>query len=162
MYLLRNVDDNLDVNFVDNYGNSALHYAVWRRRDDKTLLHKACERSNVIEARKLVSRCFQLIDVQNNAGDTPLHIACRNGHSKTVETLMLAGANETITNDRRHTPLQLAKSRGYITLLRLLDRASLQELIARRSRLKKLRNSYLVMLTLLPTLRSRQTDEQEL
>ena len=53
------------------------------------------------------------MNVQDNYGDTPLHWACSNGHSDIVETLMLAGADETITNDDGETPAQVAESVGH-------------------------------------------------
>ena len=40
-----------------------------------------------------------ILNVQNNDGNTPLHIACDDGNSDTVEALMCAGVKETITND---------------------------------------------------------------
>ena len=38
---------------------------------------------------------------------------------------MLAGADETITNDRRLTPAQVAESERHSKLLKLLDRENL-------------------------------------
>ena len=137
MYLLCEVSD-LDVNIADSYGNTALHLAVWRSKGrGYTQLHKACGRADVTEVLSLVYVRGHKINVQDNIGDTPLHLACSNGHSDIVETLMLAGADETITNDEGKTPAQMAESAGHSELLKLLDRDSLwQVMLGRRNKLK--------------------------
>ena len=139
MYLLCEVSD-LDVNIANSYGNIALHLAVWCSKGYKgyTQLHEACRyRGNVTEVLSLVYVRGHKINVQNNNGDTPLHLACYNSHSDIVETLMLAGADETITNDKGKTPAQWAESEGHSELLKLLDRDSLwQVMLGRRNKLK--------------------------
>ena len=141
MYLLCEVSD-LNVNVADYDGNTALHYAVWCSKDINTLLHKASgdmysddNRGDVSEVLRLVNEKGHKINVQDNNGNTPLHNACYNGHSDVVETLMLAGADETITNDLQITPAQVAWGRGHNKLLKLLDRDSLwQVLLDRRNK----------------------------
>ena len=142
MYLLCEVSD-LDVNIADRYdGNTALHLAVWCSKglgySGNTQLHEACRyRDDVTEVLSLVYVRGHKINVQNNDGDTPLHIACSFGHSDIVETLMLAGADETITNNEGKTPAQVAESKGRSELLKLLDRDSLwQVMLGRRNKLK--------------------------
>ena len=136
MYLLCEVSD-LDVNIAYRYGgNTALHLAVWCSKDrGYTQLHKACRyRGDVTEVLSLVYVRGHKINVQDNNGDTPLHLACLYGLSDIVKTLMLAGAEETITNDFRKTPAQVAESAGHSELLKLLDRDSLwQVMLGRRS-----------------------------
>ena len=129
--------NNLDVNIADRYnGNTALHYAVWYRKDSGyTQLHWACGyRGDVTEVLRLVYVRGLTINVQDNDGNTPLHIACSNRHSDIVETLMLAGADETITNDDGKTPAQMAE--GYSYLLKLLDRVGLRQVVMLRRRNK--------------------------
>lgn len=65
------------------------------------------------------------VNIQNNSGDTPLHKACEHGHSNIVETLMLVGADETISNDDGETPAQVAACMEHGKLLQLLTRDSL-------------------------------------
>ena len=127
MYLLREVSC-LNVNIVNIKGNTALHLAVWCSKDDGyTKLHKACDfKSDAFEMLKLVYVYGHKINVQNNFGNTPLHLACYNGHSDIVEALMLAGADETITNDDGKTALQLAEQKGHSAVRKLLSRDSLQ------------------------------------
>ena len=120
MYLLCKVSD-LDVNFVDRYGNTALHYVVWCSKDDNAMLHWACIRGDVTEVLRLVFLGGHKINAQDPTGNTPLHLACYNGHSDIVETLMLAGADETITNDLGETPARMAGSGWHSELLKLLD-----------------------------------------
>ena len=138
MYLLCEVSD-LDVNIANKRnGNTALHLAVWRSKGyGDTQLHKACNIGDVTEVLSLVYVRGHKINVQANTGNTPLHFACFNNHSDIVETLMLAGADETITNDRGKTPAQVAVSAGHSKLLELLDRDSLwQGILWRRYKLK--------------------------
>ena len=144
MYLLCEVSD-LNINIADSDGNTALHLAVWCNEDrGYTQLHEACGgmfgeyRGDVTEVRRLVYARGHKINVQDNDGNTSLHYACRNGYSDIVETLMLAGADETITNDEGETPAQVAVSRRYSKLLKFLDRVSLQQVMLRRNKLKQL------------------------
>ena len=67
-------------------------------------------KGDVSEVSRLVYECGDNINAQDNDGQTPLHWACLYGHRDIVETLMLAGADETITDDDRQTPAQLAES----------------------------------------------------
>ncbi len=146
-YLLCEIND-LDVNITDSVGNTALHYAVWCSRVDFTQLNEACEDGDVTEVRRLVYARSHEINLQNNSGDTPLHRACKNGYGNIVEALMLAGANETITNDEWETPAQVAVNEGHSELLALLDRDSLWQLIIWRRQKLKLSIVLLVMLAM--------------
>ena len=62
-----------------------------------------------------------MTNVQDNVGRTPLHWACYFDHGDIVKTLMIAGADETITDLNWLTPVQLAKTKGHIKLLNMLD-----------------------------------------
>ena len=133
MYLLREVS-NLDVNIADNAGNTALHLAVWRSKDNYTDLLEACRVNDVTEVVILVLKESQKINVQDNDGNTPLHIACSYGHIDIVQILMLTEADETITNDKGETPEQVAESEGHSELLELLDRVSLWKVMQKNKR----------------------------
>ena len=145
-YLLCEVSD-LDVNIADSEGNTAMHLAVWCSEDDRTQLHEACIMGDVTEVRRLVYVNGHEINVQDNVGDTPLHRACRSGYSDIVEILMLAGADETITNDRGQTPAQLAVWIRRSELLKLLDRDSLWQVMLKRQNKSTLSLVVLMMLT---------------
>ena len=128
-YLLTN-NNSLDVNISDLKDNTALHYVVWCSENDLTPLHKICDYYSSIEkVIKLLYTQNHKINSQNNYGNTPLHMACHNGHSEIVKTLMLAGADETITNDDGKTCKQVAEIEKHSELLELLDRDSLQNLL---------------------------------
>ena len=63
-------------------------------------------------------------------------------------TLMLAGAYETITNDKGRTPAQEAKRWGYSKLLNLLDRESILQVMQWRKKKLNFSLVLLIMLTL--------------
>ena len=136
MYLLREVS-NLDVNIADNAGNIALHLAVWCCKDNYTQLHEACRVDNEKKVSNLVYVEGHNINVQDNGGNTPLHIACLYGHTEIVKILMIALADETITNDKRETPAQVAESEGHSELRELLDKFSLWKVVQKNYRVKR-------------------------
>ena len=142
MYLLKEVS-GLDVNATGNHGHIALHYAVLSSKyDGLTQLHEACMKGDEAEVLRLVITCDHLINVQDNIDYTPLHWACYFGHSDIMKTLMLVGADETITDFNRQTPAQVAKTRGHFNLLQLLDKVNLWNnmQIIRRNNLPFLNN----------------------
>ena len=78
--------------------------------------------------RKLVLRGHN-INAQDNVGDTPLHFACFYGHRDIVTTMILAGADTKITNDKGETPAHVAERRKHNELLHLLDRDNLWQMM---------------------------------
>ena len=105
--------------------NTAIHLAVWCSRDNNTQLHSACDISvggDVAEVLRLVYVSGHQVNVQDNVGDTLLHKACECGYSDIVEILMLAGADETIINNRGGNSSPVSRKKGLIKLLTLLNR----------------------------------------
>ena len=102
--------------------NTSLHYAIWHQRNDFTDLHSACGRGDENEVSRLIYNKGVVINVQDNEGNTPLHIACKKIHSDIAVFLMMSNADETITNDKTKTPKDICKS---LTLKLKLDRHQL-------------------------------------
>ena len=124
---------NQNVNIIDNRRNSALHYTIWCNSDNGlTSLHRACLFGLQREVSQLIYVNDASVNVQNNEGDTPLHLACLHGYSDIVEIVMMAGANETIANDNMLTAADLAKRKGHTNLLDLLNRDKLLDIINKR------------------------------
>ena len=135
LFLLRE-SDHLCTNIADANGNTALHYAIWcGESGGDSKLHMVCYSGQVQAATacQLAMTCSQNdINNQNNYGDTPLHVACRRGDEDVVMMLMLMGADETITNDWKQTPYQLAKTIGHDHLFDMLDRVIIQQVMFKR------------------------------
>ena len=147
MYLLSKVS-NLDVNIASRRGDTAMHYVLSCSKDNgHTQLHKACMKGDKTEVMKFLSVKGHMINVLDNAGYTSLHYACHLGYSDIVKTLMLAGADETITDMKWQTPAQLAKKKGHRELIKLLDRVTLLKEM-QTNNFNKLSVCFLIMLTL--------------
>ncbi|KAK8861213.1 hypothetical protein IAR55_002032 [Kwoniella newhampshirensis] len=90
-----------DINVTDGLGNTALHYAI---------IHAS---TNVLETILCHETCD--VDLRNRLqGDTPLHIAVRNGWEEheglrlyLVESLLEAGADTSIKNRYNQRPIDL-------------------------------------------------------
>ena len=57
---------------------------------------------------------------ETKARDTPLHLACRQGHEAVARVLLEKGAPAEVTNDAGETPLSLAELNGNETLASLV------------------------------------------
>ena len=124
------------------------HWAVSGNKDKElTQLHKACLENDETKVLRLVCTNEHEINVQDNADYTALHWACYFGYSDIVKSLMLAGADEQITNMSKETPAQVAKKRGHNELLKFLDKVSLLEAL-QRTKLNKLLATFLTILTI--------------
>ena len=77
--------------------------------DEKTALH--LHQGNVGPVKMLLE--FEAeVNVQDNSGDTPLHIAARNGRTAVVEVLLKNGASTSIVNKKNQTALDTAAVHG--------------------------------------------------
>ena len=124
-YLISEANE-LDINFAKKKKlNTALHYFIWSTTRNRTQLHEACQERDIKKVIELVNNMNHDINAQDNSGLTPLHTACYSGFSDVVQVLMMAGANETITDDYNRTPAQLDVKSGHKEMLELLDRVSL-------------------------------------
>ncbi|XP_063221674.1 uncharacterized protein LOC134530611 [Bacillus rossius redtenbacheri] len=93
----------------DSDGNVELHYAV--TEENVNLVRRQCM---VICARKLS------VDLKNDDGETPLHLAVRSGHKQITQILLNHGADPCVKNSSGNTALHLAVLAGSGGSLRAL------------------------------------------
>lgn len=75
------------------------------------------------EACRMLLEAGAEVDMQNSYGNTPLHIACLNGHQAICQQLFAFQSNLESTNYRGQTPLHIAaaSTHGVDCLMFLLD-----------------------------------------
>ena len=138
-FLLREVD-NVGINTLDFYDNTALHYVIWCRQKDMTPLHLVSgffADENKIGG--LLQQFYNDINAQDNNGDTPLHRVCQWGNISVLRILMASEADETITNDDGETPAQSAVTWGHPELVEQLDRNIIVNVYERLRKFRPLR-----------------------
>ena len=126
-----------DINFVDNYGYTALHEAASRgyikivqlllskgalitaTNARGTPLHLAASYGYPRTVELLLSKGAS-IEAVDSGNYTPLHRAAFNGHTSTVELLLIKGASIEAVNKHNDTPLHLAAFSGYPSTVELL------------------------------------------
>lgn len=72
--------------------------------------------------KEILSRRPELVDVKDVDGRTPMHEACTHGDTKTVRALLKAGADATVRDRNRQTPLDRAESHRQHAVTRLLKK----------------------------------------
>src|SRR5512133_2781700 len=91
------VDKGSDLSAQDNLGNSALHWAVYR---------KSYELAGSLMAQGVP------LDIQDSAGKTPLHHAVLLRDAKMVQMLLKAGAKSDVADTQGQAPRQAAEKSG--------------------------------------------------
>lgn len=101
---------HVDINAVDNSGNTALHYTI--STESPTRLHEACR---VGDTSWINEPWFVLFDInaRDDDGRTPLHVAAMNGHMHVVRALLAYGADEYLVDDNNMTAADLANKFGF-------------------------------------------------
>lgn len=96
-----------DINDVDIYGNTALHWAAKKGFQDVLL--------QLIQSKAD-------INIQNYEGNTPLHLAVNNNHENCVKAILYSSkfVNVNVINKCENTPLHLAAKWGYLNTVRIL------------------------------------------
>uniref|UniRef100_A0ABD2VUY7 Uncharacterized protein n=1 Tax=Trichogramma kaykai TaxID=54128 RepID=A0ABD2VUY7_9HYME len=132
------MEQTIDLDTRDNLGNSALHYAIHygnvdmveflllkganpnvANNDGMTPLHiiraKRAVRVHLLMKFLRISDHMQQtlqLDAQDKMGNTPLHLAVRDGCFVMIEPLLRRGANPNLTNQEGMTPLHIICKKG--------------------------------------------------
>jgi len=72
------------------------------------------------EAKDALTNFPTAVDAQDEWGQTPLHMACANGHTRTVVVLLHFKANPALANLEGNTPLHWAAVNGKVEAVHLL------------------------------------------
>lgn len=97
--------------------SAAARYALSGADDDIHKLIKRDEGSAVVNAIRANSK---LLNLKNNKGNTPLHLAVAMGRLKIMRNLLALGADLEIRNDQGMSPLGVAVYYGNSTAVKLL------------------------------------------
>lgn len=95
-----------DINQIDRYGRTALHYAS--------------DQGHVSIVQLLLTNGCNINHTCSSESLSPLHLACNKGHTEVVNLLIKAGARVDHTTNTKVTPLHLASSYGHIKVMQLL------------------------------------------
>ncbi|XP_032905305.1 neurogenic locus notch homolog protein 1 [Amblyraja radiata] len=104
------VNCHADVNAVDDFGKSALHWAA---------------AVNNVEATMVLLKNGANKDMQDNKEETPLFLAAREGSYETGKLLLEHFANREITDHMDRLPRDIAQDRMHHDIVRLLDEYNL-------------------------------------
>ncbi|KAI6249410.1 Glycerophosphocholine phosphodiesterase GDE1 [Erysiphe necator] len=103
------VEDNININWQDKAGETALHVAARFGHTDCAKILFNCENQKVDV--ELTEKCFSW---------TPLHVACVDGHLPMVELLIEKGANIKKLDSSGWTAKEHAALRGHMEIARRL------------------------------------------
>jgi ankyrin repeat protein len=117
-----------DFDFKDEEGNTILHQAVLENNIEMVVL--------LLE--KMQDSSKNIIDIQNNQGNTPFHLAVNNNYNQIAQILDKAGADKTIMNDNGEFVEDATKEGNGNTVLHLaVKKNNINEVM---SILKKVKN----------------------
>jgi ankyrin repeat protein len=113
---------NADVKAQAAGGNTSLHLAVTGENVSQDLLRLLLVREDAVNAQNPGRNIVLGVNIANQAGDTPLHIAVRNRLIQIVTELLAHNADVKAQAAGGNTPLHLAVTGGNVSLdlLRLL------------------------------------------
>uniref|UniRef100_A0A3Q0QX00 Neurogenic locus notch homolog protein 1 n=1 Tax=Amphilophus citrinellus TaxID=61819 RepID=A0A3Q0QX00_AMPCI len=104
------INCHADVNAIDDFGKSALHWAA---------------AVNNVEATIVLLKNGANKDMQNNKEETPLFLAAREGSYETAKVLLDHFANREITDHMDRLPRDIAQERMHHDIVRLMDEYNL-------------------------------------
>lgn len=95
----------------------------WMDKEGRTPLILACTRGDLLEmAITLINMGANINSYKPGFhGGTPLHHAAKRGLDKTVTMLLSRGANPLAINDDCKTPLDMARAKGHLTVVRIIE-----------------------------------------
>ena len=67
------------------------------------------------------------VNIKDNNGRTPLHVACLLGHKDAVELLIAKSADISVKDNKEQTALSLAKEQGHEEIVELLRKHGAKE-----------------------------------
>lgn len=101
------------VNATDEHGMTALHYAVLLGCR-LTMLIEAQAAAGSLEIVKIIASDPSSVLLRANAdGNTPLHLAAREGHVEIAQLLVHLLRGHFLPNNKGETPLHLAIREGH-------------------------------------------------
>ncbi|KAJ3688932.1 hypothetical protein LUZ61_018096 [Rhynchospora tenuis] len=95
----------------------------WVDKDRKTPLILACSRSDLRDVAEVLIKLGADVNAYRpgRRAGTPLHHAARKGLERTVRLLLSHGASSFIVNDDCHMPLDLAREKGHVIIVRDIE-----------------------------------------
>ena len=79
-------------------------------------LFKLFRKGKYDDARALLKRPGMSVDVRDKFGNTPLLVACQNGHGRLAKMCVRYGADVNVANNKRNTALHFAVQYGFDAL----------------------------------------------
>ncbi|XP_011030496.1 PREDICTED: putative E3 ubiquitin-protein ligase XBAT34 [Populus euphratica] len=95
----------------------------WIDHEGKTPLIVACLDPQLFNVAKTLVELGANVNAYRpgRRGGTPLHHAAKKGLENTVKLLLSHGANALMTNDDCETPLEVARAKGYVNVVRAIE-----------------------------------------
>ncbi|KAG4126426.1 hypothetical protein ERO13_D10G156800v2 [Gossypium hirsutum] len=95
----------------------------WMDREGKTPLILACLNPQLFDVAKTLIELGSNVNAYRPGrhGGTPLHHAAKRGHLNTVKLLLFHGANPLVMNDDCQTPLDVARVKGNVNVVRAIE-----------------------------------------
>ena len=134
----RFIEKGVDINAVNEDGETPLHMAVFNRNKDvfefliangaevnaksndgDTILHDVAWAGETEMVSILIKHGAD-VNARDNSGDTPLHEAVRKGRTAAVKQLIMNGADVTVADRRGRTALGIARKEHFKSIELLL------------------------------------------
>ena len=123
--LMYAVSNSLHFKMLQDHGANVSMANMYK----ENVLHRACNVGNVEVVKMLLRNSLGLIDKRVNSGETPLHIACIQGHLQVAIELLQAQAKTNTFSNNGATPMHAASSGGYSQIVKHLLQANADPVI---------------------------------